>query len=75
MRLAMTLVASLFPESPALRERFLDEAEAGILKLNRTTADAEVDVPFGGRKSSGLGPSEHGGSDREFSTRTQTVYR
>ena len=50
------------------------QACAGVLKLNQSTADAEVDVPFGGWKWSGLGPPEHGDSDLEFFTRSQTVY-
>jgi acyl-CoA reductase-like NAD-dependent aldehyde dehydrogenase len=54
--------------------RFLDEARAGILKVNQSTADAAVDVPFGGWKASGLGPPEHGMFDLEFFTRPQTVY-
>jgi acyl-CoA reductase-like NAD-dependent aldehyde dehydrogenase len=69
------LVAALFSSSPEPAARFLDEAEAGILKLNRSTADADVDVPFGGWKSSGVGPPEHGGFDRDFYTRPQVVYR
>jgi alpha-ketoglutaric semialdehyde dehydrogenase len=69
------LVAALFSASHDLADRFLREAAAGILKLNRSTADAEVDVPFGGWKWSGIGPPEHGGFDREFYTRPQTVYR
>src|SRR5205823_5505759 len=55
-------------------ERFLDEAQAGILKVNQSTADAAVDVPFGGWKASGLGPPEHGAFDLEFCTRPQVVY-
>jgi acyl-CoA reductase-like NAD-dependent aldehyde dehydrogenase len=53
----------------------MDEAEAGIVKVNLCTADAEVDVPFGGWKASGVGPPEHGSFDRDFYTRPQTVYR
>jgi alpha-ketoglutaric semialdehyde dehydrogenase len=68
------LAAALFSSSPQLRQQFLQEAQAGILKINRTTADAEVDVPFGGWKASGIGPAEHGDCDREFYTRTQTLY-
>jgi alpha-ketoglutaric semialdehyde dehydrogenase len=68
------LAAALFSSSSDLAERFLDEALAGILKLNRSTADAEVDVPFGGWKASGIGPPEHGGFDRDFYTRPQAVY-
>jgi alpha-ketoglutaric semialdehyde dehydrogenase len=69
------LVAALFTSSAEVSERFLDQAEAGILKLNRSTADAEVDVPFGGWKHSAIGPPEHGSFDRNFYTRPQTVYR
>jgi alpha-ketoglutaric semialdehyde dehydrogenase len=68
------LAAALFSPSAQLRERFMFEAEAGILKLDRSTADAEVDLPFGGWKASGIGPAEHGECDREFYTRTQTIY-
>jgi alpha-ketoglutaric semialdehyde dehydrogenase len=69
------LVASLFTGSPDVRARFLDEAQAGIVKLNRSTADAELDVPFGGWKASATGPPEHGDFDLEFHTLPQTLYR
>ncbi len=69
------LVAALFGSSDELAERFLREARAGVLKLGRSTADAEVDVPFGGWKGSGIGPPEHGSFDREFYTRPQALYR
>jgi acyl-CoA reductase-like NAD-dependent aldehyde dehydrogenase len=68
------LAAALFSSSPELAERFLREANAGILKLGRSTADAEVDVPFGGWKGSGIGPPEHGDFDLDFYTRPQVVY-
>lgn len=69
------LVAALFSRDPARQAEFLERAEAGILKLNRATADADAESPFGGWKHSGIGPPEHGASDREFYTRTQAVYR
>jgi alpha-ketoglutaric semialdehyde dehydrogenase len=69
------LAAALFSASEELTERFLGEAQAGVLKLGRSTADAEVDVPFGGWKGSGIGPPEHGDFDRDFYTRPQVVYR
>jgi len=68
------LAAAVFTGSPETTRRFLDEADAGILKVNQSTADAAVGVPFGGWKASGLGPPEHGNSDLEFHTRAQTVY-
>jgi acyl-CoA reductase-like NAD-dependent aldehyde dehydrogenase/nicotinamidase-related amidase len=69
------LVAALFSQSKEIQAKFLDEAQAGILKINSPTADAGVECPFGGWKASGIGPPEHGPSDREFYTRTQSVYR
>jgi acyl-CoA reductase-like NAD-dependent aldehyde dehydrogenase len=68
------LAAALFSRSPKHQARFLDQARAGILKLNLTTADADAEAPFGGWKASGVGPPEHGRSNREFYTRTQAVY-
>ncbi len=69
------LAAALFATAPDIVQTFLDEAEAGILKINQSTSGADVDAPFGGWKSSGLGPPEHGRFDLEFFTRQQTVYR
>lgn len=68
------LAAAIFSMSTEIHKRFLDDAQAGILKINRSTADADVDVPFGGWKSSGIGPPEHGEFDRDFYTRPQTCY-
>ena len=47
------LVAALFSESPLLQKSFLNQIQAGVLKLNKSTADVDVDVPFGGWKTSG----------------------
>ena len=69
------LSAALFSLSSDLQQRFLREAQAGILKINHTTAGAQVDLPFGGWKASGIGPPEHADGDREFYTRTQAIYR
>ena len=59
--------------SPDIARRFLDEAEAGILKVNQSTAGAAIDAPFGGWKASGVGVPEHGRFDLEFFTRPQTI--
>ncbi len=68
------LAAALFSRSVEVQQRFLDQARAGILKINQATADAAVDAPFGGWKSSGVGPPEHGCFDSEFYLRPQTCY-
>ena len=68
------LVASLFSASQKCRASFLDRAQAGILRLDASTAGASAEAPFGGWKDSGVGPPEHGDGDLEFYTRAQTVY-
>jgi len=68
------LAAALFSTSPQLIEDFLRRTRAGILKINCSTADAAVDLPFGGWKASGVGPPEHGPGNREFYTRMQAIY-
>lgn len=68
------LVAALFTSSTEIANRMMHEAQTGIVKVNQSTADAEVDMPFGGWKASGLGPPEHGIFDMEFYTRPQAVY-
>jgi len=68
------LVAALFSNSPVRRAQFLRDARAGVLKINRATADADATSPLGGWKASGSGPAEHGPSDREFYCRVQTIY-
>jgi acyl-CoA reductase-like NAD-dependent aldehyde dehydrogenase len=68
------LIAALFSQSPARRQQFLAEARAGVIKFDRSTVDADATSPLGGWKASGVGPAEHGPSDREFFTRVQTVY-
>ncbi len=68
------LVAALFSHSVELSEKFLAEAQAGMLKINSATAGVDVSLPFGGWKMSGLGPPEHGAGDPFFYTKIQTIY-
>lgn len=69
------LVAAAFTDDAHRRDAFLCAARAGILKLGTSTAGADVEAPFGGWKQSGVGPPEHGESNRDFYTRPQAVYR
>jgi acyl-CoA reductase-like NAD-dependent aldehyde dehydrogenase/nicotinamidase-related amidase len=68
------LLAALFTHRTDLQLQFQDEARAGMLKLNTSTAGVDVTLPFGGWKASGIGPPEHGESDAMFYLRTQAVY-
>src|SRR5262245_11261040 len=68
------LAAAVFTTSRDIVQNFLERAEAGILKINQSTAEASIDAPFGGWKASGIGVPEHGAFDQEFYTRVQTIY-
>jgi acyl-CoA reductase-like NAD-dependent aldehyde dehydrogenase/nicotinamidase-related amidase len=68
------LAAALFSQGQGRLQDFQQRAQAGILKLNTSTAGAEAMAPFNGWKSSGIGPPEHGFGDIEYFTRWQTVY-
>ncbi len=69
------LSASIFTTSLETSQRFVNEAEAGLLHVNSQTAGAEVHVPFGGIKGSGFGPHEQGRAALEFYTEVVTVYQ
>jgi acyl-CoA reductase-like NAD-dependent aldehyde dehydrogenase len=68
------LSAAIFTSSLAAATRFQNEAQAGLIHVNSQTAGAEVHVPFGGIKGSGLGPHEQGRAAIEFYTDVVTVY-
>lgn len=68
------LVASLYTRDRACQKRFLETAECGVLKLNQTTLGVEAEAPFGGWKTSGLGPPKHGVWDQDFCTLVQALY-
>jgi alpha-ketoglutaric semialdehyde dehydrogenase len=68
------LSASIFTSTLASARTFVQEIEAGIIRVNGQTAGADVHVPFGGVKSSGFGPHEQGRAAIEFYTELVTVY-
>jgi aldehyde dehydrogenase (NAD+) len=68
------LSASIFTSSLASARTFVQEIEAGIVRVNGQTAGADVHVPFGGIKASGFGPHEQGRAAIEFYTELVTVY-
>jgi acyl-CoA reductase-like NAD-dependent aldehyde dehydrogenase len=68
------LSAGILTSSLAAAIRFAGVVEAGLVHVNSQTAGADVHVPFGGIKASGLGPHEQGRAAIEFYTETLTVY-
>lgn len=68
------LAATLYSESNDLRRRFSETIKAGIVKLTPGPLQVHQDAPFGGWKSSSLGPPEHGDWDSLFYLRPQAVY-
>ncbi len=55
--------------------RFADEAEIGVVKVNRPTTGLDLNAPFGGVKSSSSGTfREQGTVAVDFYTRLKTVY-
>ena len=68
-------MATLFSPHAADQERFLQEVEAGMLRVNPASFAISPDAPFIGWKCSALGPPEHGSSDADFYSKIQVVYR
>ncbi|WP_101674542.1 aldehyde dehydrogenase family protein [Alloalcanivorax mobilis] len=67
------LTSSLFSDSHALVQRFLDESRNGMLHVNNGTVP-DVNMPFGGMKHSGVGPYSVGASVAAFYTIEQSAY-
>ena len=69
------LSAAIFTTSLASAQRFVEEAQAGVIHVNSPTTGADVHVPFGGIKASGWGPREQGRDALDFYTEVVTVYQ
>jgi len=54
---------------------FKRNSEAGMVKVNLSTAGVDFHVPFGGRKGSSYGSREQGTYAREFFTQVKTTYQ
>jgi alpha-ketoglutaric semialdehyde dehydrogenase len=69
------LSASLMTRDIGAANRFVQEIEAGTVKVNRTTTGNLINAPFGGlKKSSSNSFRESGREGLEFFTQTKTVY-
>lgn len=69
------LSAAVFTHDLRQAIRFVEQAEAGMVKVNQWTSGAAVQAPFGGFKNSGSGMfREMGKGAVEFFTQVKTVY-
>jgi aldehyde dehydrogenase (NAD+) len=68
------LSASIFSRDIDHALRFAEDADVGVIKINKATTGNEIHVPFAGRKDSGSGPPEMGWATWDFYTRWKTCY-
>lgn len=69
------LSASIVTNDHGEANRFVDEVEAGVVKINEKTTGLELHVPFGGMKASSSETyREQGDAGLEFFTLSKTVY-
>jgi len=69
------LSASIVTDDHTEANRFVDEVESGVVKVNEKTTGLELHVPFGGvKRSSSETWREQGDEGLEFYTIEQTVY-
>jgi acyl-CoA reductase-like NAD-dependent aldehyde dehydrogenase len=68
------LSSSIFSNDPARIFKFVHEIETGMTHINSPTTGGEAHIPFGGVKSTGVGPREQGSTSLDFYTETKVVY-
>ncbi|KKI92059.1 aldehyde dehydrogenase [Bacillus sp. SA1-12] len=68
------LSASIFTTNIGSLLEFIDEIEAGLVRINAESAGVELQAPFGGMKSSSTGSREQGEAAQEFYTSIKTVF-
>ncbi|WP_404455222.1 aldehyde dehydrogenase family protein [Virgibacillus necropolis] len=68
------LSASIFTKNIDYILTFIDDIEAGLVRINSETAGVELQAPFGGMKASSSQSREQGQAAKEFFTTTKTVF-
>ncbi len=71
-RTVFGLSASVFTRNLTNAFRFLDEAEAGMVRVNQETGGVEYQAPFGGMKGSSSHTREQGQAALDFYTHLKT---
>jgi len=68
------LSASIFTKNTENAFKFIEEIEAGLVRVNFETAGVELHAPFGGMKGSSSDSREQGQAAKEFFTNIKTVF-
>ena len=68
------LAAAIFTNDNRSVMRFIEESEVGMVHVNEPTIGGEAQLPFGGSKSTGVGPREMGEEGLHFFTELKTVF-
>ncbi|MBS4224331.1 alpha-ketoglutaric semialdehyde dehydrogenase GucD [Lederbergia citrea] len=68
------LSASIYTENIGAMLKFIDQVDAGLVRINAETAGVELQAPFGGMKQSSSHSREQGEAAIEFYTSIKTVF-
>lgn len=68
------LSASIFTSNIANMLSFIEDMEAGLVRVNAESAGVELQAPFGGMKQSSSHSREQGEAAKEFFTSIKTVF-
>ena len=68
------LSASIFTTNIAHMLSFINEMDAGLVRINAESAGVELQAPFGGMKQSSSHSREQGEAAKEFFTSIKTVF-
>ncbi|MGX9134293.1 alpha-ketoglutaric semialdehyde dehydrogenase GucD [Rummeliibacillus sp. JY-2-4R] len=68
------LSASIFTSNINSLLDFVDDIDAGLIRINAESAGVELQAPFGGMKASSTGSREQGEAAKEFYTAIKTVF-
>jgi aldehyde dehydrogenase (NAD+) len=68
------LSASIFTKNIQNAFDFIENMEAGLVRVNYETAGVELQAPFGGMKASSSGSREQGTAAMEFFTSIKTIF-
>ncbi|RAS75179.1 alpha-ketoglutaric semialdehyde dehydrogenase GucD [Priestia endophytica] len=68
------LSASIFTSNISSLLKFIDDIDAGLVRINAESAGVELQAPFGGMKASSTGSREQGEAAKEFYTAIKTVF-